>query len=163
MANNKGKAFEQKLREDFLKIPGSSIDRLYDPVGGLHGINNICDFIGYVFPCIYYLECKSIQGNTFPLKNLKQFDKLKSKKFIKGVRAGVVIWYINHDRVIYVPIITFEKIKNDGLKSIGIKTIDRDKYFILDIPSVKKRVFMDSDYSVLGTIPEDEEIDLYGK
>ena len=37
--------------------------------------------------------------------------------------------------------------KEDGLKSINIKTYEQ--YPHIDIPSVKKRVFMDSDYSVI--------------
>lgn len=34
MPTNYGKAFETKLKEDFLKVSGSTVDRLYDPVGG---------------------------------------------------------------------------------------------------------------------------------
>jgi len=30
MAQNYGKAFEAKLKEDFLKVDGATIDRLYD-------------------------------------------------------------------------------------------------------------------------------------
>lgn len=67
MAVNYGKAFEKVFKEDFLNtVPGSTIDRLYDPTGGFVGISNISDYIGYAYPHIFYLECKSIQGNTFP-------------------------------------------------------------------------------------------------
>ena len=91
MAVNKGKAWEAKFKTDFMKsFPDGSIDRLYDPVGGYYGINNICDFIGYEWPNIYYLELKSHKGNTFPFTCLPQYDKLTSKVGGKGVRAGVV-------------------------------------------------------------------------
>ena len=40
----------------------------------------------------------------------------------------------------------------DGKKSVGIR--DLDKYNIIKIPSIKKRVFMDSDYSILLNMPE---------
>lgn len=91
MSDNLGKKFEQVFKEDFSKIPGCSIDRIYDPGFGMRGVSNICDFIGYVYPTVYYLECKSIKGNTFPLTNLKQYNKLSKKVGIKGVRAGVIL------------------------------------------------------------------------
>lgn len=53
MANNYGKQFEQKFKEDFSKIEGFSLDRLYDVTNGFKEIKQICDYIGYVFPNIY--------------------------------------------------------------------------------------------------------------
>lgn len=47
---NKGKKFEAKVKEDFSKIPGISIDRLYDPGFKQKGISNISDFIVYRYP-----------------------------------------------------------------------------------------------------------------
>ena len=91
MSENKGKKFEAQFKKDFSNIPGSSVDRIYDPGFGMRGISNICDFICYKYPIILYAECKSIKGNTFPLSNLKQYGKLSLKTGIKGVRAGVVI------------------------------------------------------------------------
>lgn len=53
MANNYGKAFEAKFKEDFLaSIPDSTIDRLYDTTNGYRAITNIADFIGYKKPNI---------------------------------------------------------------------------------------------------------------
>ena len=154
MANNYGKQFETKLKEDFLKVNGSTIDRLYDPTSGFHSIKNVSDFIGYIFPNIYYLECKSHNGNTFPLVNLTQFDKLKEKVGIPGVRAGVVIWFIEHKKVIYVPISTFIKLKEDEKKSFNIKMVGSEEYFSLEIPGKVKRLFIDSDYSVLKKLKD---------
>ena len=73
----------------------------------------------------------------------------------QGVRMGVVIWYTEKDRVIYVPLKTIEKMKQDGKKSVNIRTIDAEGYEFIDIPSAKKRVFMDSDYSVMLDLPEE--------
>ena len=154
MPTNYGKAFETKLKEDFLKVEGSTIDRLYDPVGGFHGISNVSDFIGYIYPNIYYLECKSHNGNTFPLANLTQFDKLKEKVGIPGVRAGVVIWFIEHKKVVYVPISTFIKLKEDGKKSFNIKMLGSEEYFSLEIPGKAKRLFIDSDYNILKNLED---------
>jgi penicillin-binding protein-related factor A (putative recombinase) len=154
MPTNYGKAFETKLKEDFLKVDGSTIDRLRDPVGGFHGISNVSDFIGYIYPNIFYLECKSHNGNTFPLANLTQFDKLKEKVGIPGVRAGVVIWFIEHKKVIYVPISTFIKLKEDEKKSFNIKMLGDSKYFSLEIPGKIKRLFIDTDYSIVKNLKD---------
>lgn len=153
MAVNKGKAWEAKFKTDFMKsFPDGSIDRLYDPVGGYYGINNICDFIGYEWPNIYYLELKSHKGNTFPFTCLPQYDKLTSKVGIKGVRAGVVLWFIDHDQVIYAPISTITKMKEDGKKSINVKELD--DYHLIKLPGQKKRVFVECDYRVLKDLDE---------
>ena len=74
MSTNYGKQWEQKVKEDFLKLPNSTIDRIYDQVSGYKTISNISDFIGFVGKDntgnIFYIECKSIHKNTFPLINL---------------------------------------------------------------------------------------------
>ena len=149
MGDNLGKKFEAKFKEDFEKIPGSTIDRIYDVTNGYFGLRNICDFIGYVYPTIFYFECKSINGNTFPLSNLKQYNKLITKKGIKGVKAGVVLWFKDHDKILYIPIETFEKLIEDNKKSYNIKYLNEDEYKVIIIPTIKKRLFLSGDYSVL--------------
>ena len=157
MANNKGKQFEVKFKEDFKRsFPNGTIDRIYDTTNGYKTISNISDFIGYNYPNIYYLECKSHQGNTFPLANLTQYDKLKAKVGIKGVRAGVVLWFIDHDKVCYVPISTITQLKKDDKKSVNVKMLEDKSYNIYEISSVKKRVFLDSDYSILADLKDGE-------
>lgn len=152
-----GKKFENKFKEDFLKtIPNSTIDRLYDTTNGYFGNKNICDYIGFKVPNIFYLECKTIKGKSFPLSNLSQYDKLTYKVGIEGVRVGVVIWYYEQDKVVYVPISTITQMKKDNFKSISLKTIEEKLYNIIEIPSTKKRTFMDSDYSILLTLKEGE-------
>ena len=154
MAKNYGKAFEAKLKEDFLKVDGVSIDRIYDVTNGFSTISNICDFFVYIYPNCYYIEAKSHAGNTFPLANLKQYEKLKAKIGIPGVRAGVIIWFIDHKKVVYVPISTFVKLKEDGKKSFNVKMIGDSEYFSLKIPGKEKRLFIDSDYSVLKNLED---------
>lgn len=157
MAINYGKKFETKFKEDFKKtVPECSIDRLYDPTNGFIAIKNVCDFIGYSYPNIFYLETKSHHGNTFPLTNLSQYDKLSCKVGIKGVRAGVVLWFIDHDCVWYIPISTISQMKKDGKKSVNVLSDVKAGYRIIEVPSKKKRVFLDSDYSVLLNLKEGE-------
>lgn len=150
--SNLGKQFELKFKEDFSKIPESTIDRIYDVTTGYKSISNVCDFICYKYPNIFYIECKSHKGASFPFVNLTQYSKLKDKVGIKGVRAGVILWLYEKDLVLYVPINTISQMMTDDKKSVGIR--DLDKYNIIKIPSIKKRVFMDSDYSVLLNMPD---------
>ena len=154
MAQNRGKQYESKLKEDFSKLSGAYIYRVPDQLGGLKGQTGICDFIGFCYPSIFFLEAKTILGNTFPLTNFTQFDKLMSIPDYKGIHRGVMIWFQTHDTVVYVPLTTFMKLKQDNKKSFNIKYVDSKEYECLVIPSVKKRVFMDSDYSVLLNLPE---------
>ena len=157
MAVNRGKDFEQKFKEDWIRtIPDSSIDRIYDSVSGYKTISNISDFIGFKQPNIFYLECKSTNENTFNFAKLTQYDKLVEKVGIPGVRAGVIIWFIQHDKVLYVPISTIKKMKEDGLKSVNIRTIFDSEYKFYNIPSQKLRVYMESDYSCLLETQEGE-------
>jgi len=157
VAVNRGKDFEQKFKEDWIRtIPDSSIDRIYDSVSGYKTVSNISDFIGFKKPNIFYLECKSTNENTFNFAKLTQYDKLVTKVGIPGVRAGAVIWFIKHDKVLYVPISTIKKMKEDGLKSVNIRTIFDSEYRFYNIPSQKLRVYMESDYSCLLETQEGE-------
>lgn len=155
MSNNYGKAFEASFKLDFEKtFPEGTIDRIYDTTNGYKTISNICDFIGYNYPNIFYLECKSHLGNTFPLANLTQYDKLLSKVGKKGIRVGIVLWFIDHDTICYVPISSIKKMKADNKKSVNIKMLADSTYKIIVIPSIKKRVFLEGDYSVLMTLQD---------
>lgn len=156
MSNSKGKEFEVKFKSDFTStVPNSTIDRLYDPVSGYMSISNISDFIGYSKPSIYYLECKTHKGASLPFENITQYEKLKAKVGIPGVRAGVILWLYEKDIVMYIPISTITKMKSDGKKSVGLKAIE-EGYNIKIIPSQKKRVYMDSDYSCLCDLEDGE-------
>lgn len=147
--NNHGKIFEGVFKEDWLKIPNADILRLIDSTNGYAKITNPCDFVGYVYPCVYYLECKSTQGNTFPFQRLTQLEKLSKKRDIIGVNAGVIIWFIDHKKVCWVPIEEFIRLKEENYKSINVKMIGDEKFNILEIPSKEKRVYLESDYSCL--------------
>ena len=154
--NNYGKKFEQKFKKDFIKsISNCSIDRIYDVVSGYKTISNISDFIAYIYPNIYYLECKSHRGASMPISNITQYEKLKTKVGIKGVRAGIVLWLIEKQKVLYIPISTITKMIKDKKKSVGLKAIE-EGYNIKVLPSKERRIFLDTDYSVLTDLQEGE-------
>lgn len=144
MAQNRGKDFENVVREAFEKVPNVSIDRLHDQTTGWKGSSNICDFIVYREPYEYYFECKSVHGNTLPFRNISatQWNGLLEKSFIEGVTAGIICWWIDKDRTLFIPIQTLQKLLNGGNVSYRY---DWDSYDVVEIKGKKKRVFFDYD------------------
>jgi len=161
MAKNKGKEFEEEFRKDFKKsFPNSFLLRLPDQQSQYYGgSSNPCDFITYADDKLFLVECKSCLGNTFSFTNLRQYDKLKDYRNLPGVHACVILWMIDHDEVLYIPICAVTACKQDNLKSFNVKTTDRNKYEIINVPSIKKRTFMASDYTFLKQLPEDITIE----
>ena len=157
MVKNRGKQFEEKFKEDwFVAFPKSVLFRIPDQMSGYKTASkNICDFIGYNDGILYLIECKSHKGASIPFECIKQFYLMKSYVGARGVRVGVILWLYDKDIVYYIPISTIQKLKQDGKKSVGIKAFE-EGYNIKIIPSVKKRVFLDSDYSLLKDLKENE-------
>lgn len=154
---NRGKQFEEQFKRDFTEsFPDSFILRLPDQMNGYKTYSqNPCDFICYTHGLLFMIECKSHKGASLPFDAISQYDKLRTYCEISGVRAGVVIWLYEKDVVYYVPITTIEQMKKDGKKSVGIKALEGG-YRIIPVPSVKKRVFMKSDYKCLLQLSENE-------
>ena len=155
--DNLGKKFEVKFKQDFLKsVPNSLCIRLADQVSGYKFTSsNICDFICYSKPNIFLCECKTHKGASIPFDNISQYDKLVDKVGIDGVRAGVILWLYEKDKLLYVPISTITKMKSDGKKSVGIKSIE-EGYNVKEIPGTKKRTFIEGDYSMFLELLEGE-------
>ena len=108
------------------------------------------------YPNIYYLECKSHKGSSFPFSALSQYDKLIKKVGIKGVRAGVALWLIDLSEVYYLPISTVTKILDSGIKSFNPKRLDPEQYPFYVVPGQLKRVFKQCDWSFLSDTKEGE-------
>lgn len=144
MAENRGKQFEQKIRQAFLKVPNVSIDRINDQTTHFKGSTNICDFIVYKKPHEYYIECKSIHGNTFPLTNITetQWNGMLEKSKIKGVVAGVICWWVDKDVTRFLSIADLQLARDMGYKSIRF-----DEPYI-PIFGKKKRVFFEYDMTL---------------
>lgn len=155
MAENRGKQFENVIREAFEKVPGVSIDRLHDQTNGFKGSQNICDFIVYREPYEYYFECKSVHGNTLPFSNITetQWNGLLEKSKIEGVFAGVICWWIDKDVTLFIRIEYLDRLRNNDYKSlkIGIETEGRfdivsditESVYVIPLKGKKKRVFFD--------------------
>ena len=156
MAENRGKQFESIVQESFEKLANVSIDRLHDQTTGFKGSTNICDFIVYKEPYEYYIECKSVHKNTMSIysPNPKkkygnitntQWEGLLEKSKIQGVRAGVLIWFIDRDVTKFVPIQTLVMLRAEEFKSVKY---DMNFYPYVDLVGIKKRVFFDYDMEV---------------
>ena len=154
MAVNRGKDFEDCIREACEAIPDTSVTRLIDPQAGYAGVRNICDFIIYRYPTQIFLECKSCHGNTLsihsndPKKRYgaitnNQWEGLLEQSKVRGVVAGVVIWFIDHDKTVFIPIQRLEYYKQHGYKSVNITTMWDDDWFPID--GKKKRVYFEYD------------------
>ena len=129
-------------------------------MSGFYGISNFCDYICYDSKRLYLLDCKSHKGASFPFDAFSQYEKLRHLYKTKNLVTGIILWLYEKDLVYFVPTYTIEKMKQDGMKSINPKTIDINKYYIVKIPSVKLRTFMNSDYSVLQNVPSDYDVKL---
>lgn len=149
MPINLGKKFEQQFKSDILRLK-YFIYRLPDQMTGNKITSaNPCDFFVYCKPYLRLIECKSIHGNTFPLSNFTQYDRMMS--YVKGSDAtgAVIVWFIDKDAVLYIPIETIAALKKDGKKSININKLDELNGKYIDVISEKKKIFLQSDYSFL--------------
>lgn len=153
MGTNRGKQFEDIIKSAFLKVPEVSIDRLHDQTNGYRGSSNICDFIVYKKPYEYYIECKSVHGNTLSISgndfkhkhgNITnvQWDGLLEKCKIQGVHGGIICWFITKDTTKYFPIEMLQDLYEQGRKSVRFDEPDKRAF---NIDGVKKRVFFNYD------------------
>lgn len=149
MSQNRGKDFEKVIKEAFEKVPDVSVVRLHDQTTGFLGSSNHCDFIVYKKPYEYHIECKSVHGNTFPLSNItdNQFKGLLEKSKIKGVIAGVIVWWVDKDVTKFIPIEIINYMKTMcNKKSVSYDTprcYPECYGDIIDIHGKKKRVFFE--------------------
>lgn len=154
MAVNRGKDFEDCIRDAFNSVPDTFCLRLIDPQAGYSGVFNICDFIVHHTPCTYFIECKSCHGNTLPIysNNPKkkygnisngQWEGLLQASECAGTVCGYMIWFIDHDKTIFVTSEQMKQLRDSGAKSLNIK--NANNYF--NIKGNKKRVYFDYDLS----------------
>ena len=155
MPVNRGVDFEHKFKEDWLRsFPNSLCYKLPNIMSGMRTINNWADFLCFFGEKLYFIDCKAHSGASIPFDAMPQFERLNKLKNIPNLVTGFVVWLYDKDIVTFVPTYTVEKLKKDRKKSINPKTIDRELYYIVDIPSKKLRTFMQSDYSIMRNVPD---------
>jgi hypothetical protein len=156
---NKGKAWEEKFRQDWRKcFPNTFVFRLKDQMTGYKETSgNPCDFL--CFPGnnqLFMVECKEHKGASIPFTAIPQYERLLEYKDCPYTFPGVMLWLSEKDKVMWISIQEMEKMVQDGKKSIGLKMLKEKSYNIIEIPSVKKRVYLDSDYTILTSLKDSE-------
>lgn len=141
MAENRGKKFENVIKESFEKVPNTAVVRLHDQTTGFKGSVNPCDFIVCHASRMFAIECKSIHGPTFPLTNItdNQYKELL-RLSNAGVCAGVIIWWVDKDVTRFFDIQWIKEIKEQEYKSIHY-SIEKGT----PINGKKKRIFFEYD------------------
>lgn len=151
---NRGKDFEITFKKQ-MQSGGFDVNRVADNTAGYMGGRNICDFITYVYPHIFYFELKSTKGNTLPFSNItdNQYNGLIEKEKVEGAGAGIVVWYVEKDKTFFISADAMSSLVCQGYKSLHIdklselsKRFDECSYFkCFEIKGKKKRVFFDYD------------------
>lgn len=141
MANDGlGKNAEQKIKE-WLDRPedGYSFDRLYDQLSGYYMTSrNICDFICYKYPNIYYIESKATWADRFDFSMILQHqeDGLLEKSKIPGCYGLIIVLFATYKRAFIINITEIVNLKNSGHKSLNIKKVDKWGISYSEIPTV---------------------------
>lgn len=146
---NRGKQFENQIREGFNAIQDVDVERLKDPMSRYKGDANICDFIVYKYPYEYRIECKSVYGDRLPYSNISktQWEGLFSSTKLYGVCAGVICWFIDHDITVFIPIKELQRLKDEypKKKSFSIKDCSRDDINLYILNGKKRKILFDYD------------------
>lgn len=126
--DNLGKRAEDKLR-DWLDRPsdGYCFDRIPDQMTGWYGSKNICDFLLYKFPNMYYIESKATWSERFDLDRLTDHQRsgLLRKSEIDHVYGLVVVLFASHRRAFVFNVQDIDKQLQTGPKSLNIDKINK--------------------------------------
>ena len=138
-----GKKAEEKIKQ-WLDKPedGYSFDRFYDQMTGYFMTSrNICDFICYKYPYLYYLESKATYEDRFNFSMLTetQHDGLLQKSKIHGVYGLVIILFATYQKAFILNIRDIKNLEDDGKKSLNIKKIDKWNISYAEIPTIPSR------------------------
>ena len=126
--NGLGKKAESKIRE-WLDKPeeGYSFDRLPDQMTGFYGSSNICDFICFKSPELYYIESKATWHDRFDFSMIteNQHNGLLQKSKIDHVYGLIIVLFASYKRAFILNIKDIDKLKDSGTKSLNITKIDK--------------------------------------
>ena len=124
-----GKDAERKIKE-WLDRPdeGYCFDRLPDQMTGFYGSSNICDFILFKSPYMYYIESKATWSDRFDFSMLtaNQHDRLLEKSKIENVYGYVIVLFASYKRAFIIDIQDIVYLENEKNKhSLNITKIDK--------------------------------------
>ena len=123
-----GKQAEQKIKE-WLDRPeeGYCFHRLPDQLTGFYGSSNICDFICFKSPNMYYIESKATWADRFDFSMISgnQREGLLEKSHIDNVNGWVIVLFQEYKRCFIFDIQDICNLRENGTKSLNIKKIDK--------------------------------------
>jgi hypothetical protein len=126
MAYNLGKEWED-IVEEWLKENNICYDRIHDQMSGKKGSTNVCDYDAYIYPHMYYLECKECASSLFSmLQNISEYQwiHMLQKDIFPGVRAGYVIWMSRENRAFWISPLTLDLYYSAGKKSVSVDDLE---------------------------------------
>lgn len=151
-----GKKAEVKIKE-WLDRPadGYSFDRIPDQMSGMYYVSrNICDFVCYKYPNVYYLESKCTEHDRFDFSQLTdtQRNGLRLKAEIQGVYGFVIVCFAYYKRAFIFDIRNIADIDPDKALKAEDKT-----YLKIKSVNIKKVAKWDIPYKEIRTIPSRKE------
>ncbi len=141
---------------------GYSFDRFYDQLSGYYETSrNICDFVCYKYPNIYYIESKSTEADRFPFSYIQphQHNGLLSKSKIPGCYGLVIVLFATYKRAFVIDIRTIDTLSQAGTCSINIKKISKWNFPYKELRTINSRkMLLDYSGEIEEFIPELREV-----
>ena len=110
---------------------------------GYKQINNPCDLIVFKKGTLNLFECKAIHGNTLNFNSHireNQWNRLLDYSYISGLNAGIIVWFIDCDKTLFIDIQYLDLLRTQGNKSFNVnKSIEVVP--TIEIKGKKQRVF----------------------
>ena len=157
MSNDIHKKAEEKIKE-WLNHPelGYSFDRIPDQMTGLFGSKNICDFICFKSPNMYYIESKSTWEDRFDFSLISEYqhDELLKKSKIDHVWGLIVVLFLGHKRAFILDIRDIEELMQQGTKSVNIKKLSKWNIPFAEIPTIpnKRKQLLDYEGDIVEMV-----------
>lgn len=138
-----GKKAESKIKA-WLDHPeaGYSFDRIPDQLSGFYGSSNICDFVCYKYPYMYYIESKATYHDRFDFTMISDIQRngLVQKDKIEGVYGLIIVLFAEYQRAFILSATDIQKCLDENItKSLNIKKIEKWPIKFAEIQTIPSR------------------------
>lgn len=136
------KKAEDKIKQ-WLDRPelGYSFDRIPDQLGGLYGGRNICDFICFKSPYMFYIESKETQQDRFNFSMISetQYKGLMAKSRIENCFGLIIALFSERQKAFIFRIQDIDSLQKSGKKSVNVTKQDKWTIPYIEVPTVPSR------------------------
>ena len=138
-----GKKAENKIKL-WLDHPenGWCFGRIPDQLSGYYGSSNICDFIFYKKPYMYFIESKATYHDRFDFSMLSDIQRngLVAKDKIEGVHGLVIVLFAEYKRAFILSATDIWRCLSQNItKSLNIKKIEKWPIKYAEIETIPSR------------------------